>query len=700
MRRVLLALAATALLHAASPKTWELSSFQDFIPGRLLGVSLNQDGRITLAPKADTLFAPEDPAVWSVAVLPGGGFVAGTGHRGKLYRIDAAGKSELIFTSPEPEIFAVAVDNAGRIYAGTSPNGKVYRIEGGKASVFYSPGATYIWSIAVANDGTLFIGTGNGGRIHRVTPAGQGDVYYETGQSHVMSLAIDPQRRVLAGTEPNGIIYRIEAKDKAFVLHDAALPEIRALALGPDGLIYAAAMGGSVAKQLTPPIAAVGSIPTVTTSITVTADGSTPAPAVVSAASPLPETTGVEKSAIYRIRPDNSVETIWTSKSENIYDLVYSPGSLLFGTDTNGRIYRMTDAGNITLVAETLESEVLRLVAQGDSILAATSNQGKLLRLGATAGATGTYESAVHDTTSVARWGRLSWQAAACQNCVISLRTRSGNSARPDKTWSDWSEPLTDGRGSVISSPSARYIQWKAQLNGGGIDSVRLAYLPQNSAPVVKSISLSAQAGAVAANILSTRADAGSGTTTQPVTRAASEQIALSWEASDADGDKLIYALHFRGEQEQTWKLMKDQLADGAHIIDAQSLADGRYYFRVTASDSTANPPDQARSAELVSNPILIDRTPPAVTLSSRVLPGGAVEITADAVDAASPLKTAEYSINAGPWLPIQPQDGILDSMTERFVFTVAAAVGEERIVVVRASDSGNNAGLAKVVLR
>jgi len=694
MRRALLLLIA-ATLQAASPKAWELSNFQDFIPGRLLGISLNQDGRLTVAPKTDTLFAPEDPAVWSVAALPNNAFVVGTGHRGKLYRIDASGKSELLFTAPEPEIFALAVDSAGRIYAGTSPNGKVYRIENGKASVFYSPGAAYIWNIAIANDGTLYIGTGNNGKIHRVTQDGQGEVYYDTGQSHVMSLVIDPQRRLLAGTEPNGILYRIEAKDKAFVLYDAPLPEIRALALGADGIIYAAAMGGSLAKQTAPAIAmpaatSTGSIPTVTTSITVTADGATPAPAVVTAGVSN-ETPGVEKSAIYRIRADNSVETIWTSKSENAYDLAYASGALLFGTDTNGRIYRMTDTGNLTLVVETLESEVLRLLAKDNTTLAATSNQGKLIRLSTAPGSTGTYESAVHDTTTVARWGRLSWQ---CANCAISIRTRTGNSARPDKTWSDWSDALTDASGSIITSPNARYIQWKALLNGSAaINSVRLAYLPQNTAPVVKAISLSAQAGAVAANILSTRAEAGSGSTTQPVTRAATEQIALSWEAADPDGDKLIYALYFKGEQEQTWKVMKDELTDTAHIIDAQSLADGRYLFRVTASDRTA-------TAELVSNPILIDRTPPTITLSARPLPNSTIEIRGETIDAASPLKTAEYSINAGPWLPIQPEDGILDSMTERLVFNIPAAPGQERTLVVRATDSGNNAGLSKLVLR
>ena len=78
---------------------------------------------------------------------------------------------------------------------------------------------------------------------------GKGELYYDTGQSHITGLAVDSQGRLLAGTEPNGILYRISAKDKAFVLYDANLPEIRAIVPMPDGTVYAAALGGSVAKQ-------------------------------------------------------------------------------------------------------------------------------------------------------------------------------------------------------------------------------------------------------------------------------------------------------------------------------------------------------------------------------------------------------------------------------------------------------------------
>jgi outer membrane protein assembly factor BamB len=236
-------------LVGSGTQTWEMDSYNDFVRGHFEGVSLSREGRLSLAPKVDTVFASDQPVIWSVAQASDGTLYAGTGHRGRLYRIDPAGKSSLLWTAEQPEIFAVAVDAKGVVYAGTSPEGKVYRIVNGKAEEYFAPKARYIWSLAVAPDGALFVGTGDQGKIFRVEGPGKGEVYYDTGQSHITGMAVDSQGRLLAGTEPNGILYRITAKDKAFALYDSSLPEIRSIVPMPDGTVYAAALGGSVAKR-------------------------------------------------------------------------------------------------------------------------------------------------------------------------------------------------------------------------------------------------------------------------------------------------------------------------------------------------------------------------------------------------------------------------------------------------------------------
>ena len=154
----------------------------------------------------------------------------------------------------------------------------------------------------------------------------------------------------------------------------------------PDGSIYAAALGGSVqqrtnaaggASQTNNPGAPV-TAPTTTITVTDEAaaaqaplnlnqdpDSAKPAaqqPALpgqtVYTAQPAPEVEGlVDKSALFRIYPDNTVETLWSSKEENIYDVLLNGPQLLFSTDANGRIYRMAPDRRVTLIAQTNEGE-------------------------------------------------------------------------------------------------------------------------------------------------------------------------------------------------------------------------------------------------------------------------------------------------------------------------------------------------------
>jgi len=743
MKKILLAVAGP-LLWASSPTTWEMTSYGDFIKGRFSGISLTRDGRLTLAPKMESLFSTDQPAIWSVVRTGDGVVYVATGHQGKVYRVERSGKGAVYWTSTEPEVFALAVDPEGTLYAGASPDGKVYRIRNGKAAEYFSPGAKYIWALAFGPDGALFVGTGDQGKIFRVTGPGQGELWYDTGQNHVTALSFDKEGRLLAGTEPNGILYRVEGKNRAFVLYDANLPEIRAVATAPDGTVFFAAMGGSLGRatsgsptvtggQASPQLLAPGTSITVSDAqggIEIKPKAEAPKqaaaqPQVTTQISPTIDMSGVEKSAVYRLNPDHTVEPLWSSKDENVYDLAVSGDFLYFSTDLQGRIYQLGADRKATLFTETGEGETVRLLLMEDTLLAATSTLGKLFRLTSGVAAEGWFESPVHDAGSVARWGRISWKAEAGAGSKITFRTRSGNSARPDNTWSDWSAPLQGADGVVIPSPNARFIQWRVELSGSRsgdpvLDSVTVSYLPQNQPPILKGITVSTQspagqaqqAPAPSSGVTATYSitvtdsgDAGSagsaGTPTQTPGRPAAAQLKIAWQAEDPDGDKLTYSLYFRGEDEREWKRLKSDFSETMTLIDADALADGRYFFRVTASDRQANPPEMAREAEMVSPPVLIDNTPPLVRLSAPRQDGAWVRIEAVAEDATSPLRRAEYSIDAGGWKALAAADGVIDSRNERFqiVLPVSLVTGE-RLVVVRVYDAAGNAGLAKVLIR
>lgn len=742
-------------VFAAGTAVWEMSTYKDFIGGTFQNVSLTREGRLSIGPEMKTVFASEQPLVWSVARGSDGAVYLGSGHRGRVYRVERDGKSALFWTATEPEVFALAVGPDGHVYAGTSPDGKVYKIDAaGKAVEFFNPQTKYIWSLVFGRDGALFVGTGDRGKIFRVDRPGKGEAYFDTRQGHVTSLVLDPKGALLAGTDPNGILYRITAKDKAFVLYDSPLAEIRDIEVAADGNIYAAAMGGAAARasQLS---GASGTgdavISPMVQSITVTAspvqagpqlpkpqpEGARPQQPTAGAVPTTPSQpvgfAGVQKSALLRIAPDNTVETLWSSTEENVYALLPQPTGLLFATDDHGRIYRLESGRQVTLVAQTGEEETTRLLPGPEGLLAATSNLGKLYRLGEAPAPTGSYVAPVRDAGSVARWGKLSWKAQLPPSATIGFSTRSGNSARPDQTWSEWSKPLRNPDGEPVTSPNARYVQWRAELRGSQgrtpvLESVALAYLPQNSAPVIKSItviptqmsvskpaspagttSAAAPGASTTADFSITVTDTGAVTTsTNPGTQTAalsrgatqSQVTSISWQAEDADGDKLTAQVFFRGEGENEWKLVKENLAENYVTLDADALADGVYQVKVVVSDAQSNPQTSARDAEMISTPFLIDNTPPMVRHIRVESSGGRVVAKFEAQDAASMLRRAEYSLDAGPWTPVFSDDGIIDSKSETFSVMLDKLKPGEHLVTLRVADSAGNAGLAKAVVR
>lgn len=715
---------AGASLHAASSTAWEMNSWADFLRGKFTGVSLSRDGRLRSGVKSRVLFGDGQSAVWCAAEGPGGEVYLGTGHKGRVMVLRTGQQPRVVFEAPEAEIFAIAADSKGVVYAATSPDGKIYRIEDGKAAEYFNPGERYIWSLAIAPDGTLYAGTGEQGKIYAVKSKGVGEVFYETGQTHVTALAVERGGALLAGSDPNGILYRISAKDKAFVLYDAPLPEIRAIRTAPDGRVYVAALGGSVAKRAASAQNAAGStggpvVATSTTTITVEAQAGldlkpkTDAPKaapqpIAPAVSNVTDLVGVERSAIYRVSAEGLVETLWSSKEENAYDLLPNGGQLSFSTDGTGRIYGLSDDRKVSLVEQTNQGEVIRLVAGANGMLAIASNPGQVLSLPDAAAVGGNYESPVHDAGATSRWGRLEWSGQG----TVQFRTRAGNSARPDRTWSDWSAPMNVS--GPIVSPTARFVQWSVEFGSAdaAVDSVSVAYRPQNQPPAVRNIGVTAQLAAAtqqqaarttqpaAAAYSITVTDSGetgastlSGTSTQNAGRSGLRQLTIAWTGEDGDGDTLSYNLFFRGEEERQWKTLRSNLAENSFTLDGDSLADGRYFFRVVASDRGSNPPGDALEGELVSAPVRIDNTPPVVTL---VREGNL--IVASAVDRTSPLRRCEVSIDARPWSVIEAEDEVTDSREERFKLLLNLSPGEH-LVTFRVTDAAGNPGLAKIVV-
>src|SRR6266550_1414991 len=236
----------TANALAGEPVVWDISSRAELLKGEARGVSVTDNGIVTLAPNLSQVFNTDQAYVWSTAIDAAGNVYLGTGHDGKLFRVGPDGKGSLLYKAPELDVTALAVASDGTLFAATSPDGKVYRVTAdGKAEMYFDPSDKYIWSLAILGDGSLAVGTGDNGKLYRVRAAGakpESSLLINTNQTHVMSLAVTKQGDLIAGTDPGGLVLRISPEGKAFALFDAQLREIHALAPAADGSIYALAL--------------------------------------------------------------------------------------------------------------------------------------------------------------------------------------------------------------------------------------------------------------------------------------------------------------------------------------------------------------------------------------------------------------------------------------------------------------------------
>ncbi|MBP6003658.1 MAG: hypothetical protein KA746_09520 [Pyrinomonadaceae bacterium] len=697
---------------AADPAVWSVNSRPDVLKGDARGVSIDDNGMISLAPRLTEVYKTEQSFVWASAVDNAGNVYLATGGEGKVFKVDASGKGAVFADLDELNVSAVVVGRSGEIFASTSPDGKVYRLDAsGKATVYFEPKEKYIWSMAVMSDGSLAVATGDSGKIYRVKAANasaESSLLFDTSETHIISLAADAQGNLYAGSDSNGLVFRFGPDGKPFGLLDSPLREIHDLAIGPDGSVYALALGESVAAK---PAEAT---PAAATEIK---------PVTVERANPLnPETPAksrydlsAAKSAVYRISLDGGSDILWSSGTVVGFSIhAHQTGNgVLLGTSDKGRIFNISNEGRETLALQTGASQISTLAADGRGLFATSSNQGNLFRIGPDVTAEGTYESAVLDAKATATWGRIWWRSTG----AVTIQTRSGNTEKADESWSSWSAAASDPRGTQIVSPKARYFQWRATLKASAttatLSEVNTSFAARNIAPEVLSVQILPTNVGLAANP-PVQVDpnielSGMDPITFGVPNAAvpprrvfqRAATSLQWTAEDRNGDKLVFDVYYREIGDTAFKPLRADLTDNFIAVDGQSLADGRYIFKVVARDTPSNPVALVLKGERISEPVDIDNTAPTITAAGApTLLGDKARVIFDAVDSSSYITRAEYSVNGGPWVAVYADDGISDGPKERYTVEIPVTASGEYVVTLRVFDVNANAGNARAVIK
>jgi hypothetical protein len=421
------------------------------------------------------------------------------------------------------------------------------------------------------------------------------------------------------------------------------------------------------------------------------------------------------KSAIYRILPDGRTDILWSSPTVvgfSIYAHQTGRGVLL-GTSDKGRIYNIANDGRETLVLQSEASQISTIFNSGSNLYAASSNQGNLFRIGPDLENEGVYESAVFDAETTGAWGNIWWRSAG----NVQIETRSGNTEDTNETWSSWEIVRTEAKRGRVTSPKARFIQWRANLKNAmptpALTEVNLAFVGRNIAPEILSITaLPANIGLLAnppiqidPNIELSGIDTSAfGIIVQPIQPRRAYQRgarAFQWTAEDRNGDKILYDVYFRESNDNSYKLLAENIGETFYSIDGLSLADGTYTIRIVAKDLRSNPAGRELSGDRTSEPFTIDNTQPTVAVSGQPqITGDKGRVVFIASDSSSYLTRAEYSVNGGAWTSVYADDGISDGPDERYTVEIPLKSPGEFSVTLRVFDSEGNVGNARAIVK
>ncbi|GMV97621.1 MAG: hypothetical protein AMXMBFR83_19770, partial [Phycisphaerae bacterium] len=416
---------------------------------------------------------------------------------------------------------------------------------------------------------------------------------------------------------------------------------------------------------------------------------------------------GGEGNAIYRIDTSGFVTEVFR-EPVIILGLAEADGTIYAATGNEGRIYAITPTADQTVMLAKLEpaqaTAIMRL-ASGD-LLVGTANAARLVRIAQRFAEKGTLTSRPLDAGQIVKWGRMVWSASVPTGTRLTISTRSSNlEDEESESWEDWS-PESDATAPVqIASPGARFLQYRVTFQTSVPDAsptlrrLDIARIEENRPPRVSSL-----------EVLSAREEAekpgsspkvkmlvgggggfGGGGESGP--KNPDYHWVIKWKAEDANGDALQFEVFYRGVGEGRWIRLEKELKEPLRIWDTRTVPDGRYEVRVVASDAPGNPPGLALTGSRLSDPIIVDNTPPEARIDEPQVRGRSVTIHATFNDPLTPIVEAAYSVDSNDeWHDLAADDDIFDSPSESATFTVNDLEAGEHRIAIRVKDKHGNA--------
>ena len=511
--------------------------------------------------------------------------------------------------------------------------------------------------------------------------------------NNILSLVTDPEGFVYAGTDERGLIYKINPATKSLsVLYDTEQSEIAALAFDAEGSLYAAGTSAQAVTQQdefdSPMLATSHGRPQSksaekktgtsesSTSLKI-ANTKTDPPEIIGESSQLTQRGDIPNSAghIYKITPEGFVTDIFTEMAV-LFSMAQQNDNLLIGTGNKAELFSLDTETEKKAVEykDDQASQITSMAAINNSVFLGTANPAKLIKLSTSYEKKGLFTSNLIDAKQPARWGKLQLDADIPDNCKIMLSARSGNINDPnDPSFSPWTTPVAIMEATQLGCPNGRFCQYKLIFEN----------LSTDKTPVVREVAVAHVVPNLAPRIVSVKTKRSEKDKTK---------TNITYKAKDNNKDKLVYDIHFRKLGRTKWIELKDDHDKTSFEWDTNTVADGRYEIMVTADDKRSNTNVTNLTGSRISDPVVIDNTPPAITGEEITIVNDNVIISLVVKDSLTVVGNLSYTVDSNDdWIATLPDDLVYDTTNENFMLIIDGLEAGEHVIAVKIADDIKN---------
>lgn len=620
--------------------------------GTYNGIMLTEQGSLILAPIIEKDGAIEGKFIWKIYNSSDGSMYAAiSGDGAELYKREAGEIDFNLFvkSTNESAFTSVISDNSGNIYTATAPYARIIKYDKSGNEIWNkNVDDTYIWDMKFDNNGNLYAAAGgNNARVLKISSNGNITEILKTEEQHAMSLYFDSKNNKLyIGTAGRGLVLSVDLSTNLEnpsykTVYDTAQNEVYAITMDNIGNLYFGTATREPSYLILPSIIDGGKL----------ADDS----------------AKEFRNSLYKADTNGTVQRLFFLNQTLVFALSSDiDNNIYFITGDNADIYKINGNDGLLSYIGGLENKTLSTFsATKDGLYFAISKTGEIYKMQNGNPSEGSFISDTLDLKLLSKLGSLKAMTTIPDGSDISFEVRTGNVARVDNTWSDFTKVSEDGK---INAPDGRFLQFRITMKNSNAN--------EKSVPVLSSMDFTYIENNLPPDVLNgglttyyKQQNDSSETTKSP--QLEENETMIYWKGSDPNGDKLIYDLEYRLKGEKNYRKLANNLETPYFRFKSYLMPSGIYDFRITASDRFDNPIDLSKTKTLEVLNIKYDNDSPEIFDFAVKTEGNKRIITFRAEDKLSFLKTVRYSTITEEWHYILPDDKVLDSMSENFTIII-----------------------------